>query len=117
MTTESDVLNLPLQPAFPEIDIFSEYDYYRINKSAKVLRAVNHKFRQLVIKTIHENKRLTVTQLFVNLRVEQSVVSQHLAVLRKVGIVSTEREGKFIFYTINPSRVKEIKDYSEKLVG
>ena len=68
---------------------FEEIDYLRIKKAALVLRALNHKLRQLIIKTIHEHKRITVTELYVKLRLEQSVASQHLAILRKADIVST----------------------------
>ena len=81
------------------------------------LRSLNHKLRQQVIKTIHENKRITVTQLYIKLRLEQSVASQHLAILRKAGIVSTERDGKFIFYTINSSRIEAINEFAKNLVG
>jgi DNA-binding transcriptional ArsR family regulator len=82
-----------------------------------VLRSLNHKLRQQVIKTIHENKRLTVTQLYVKLRLEQSVASQHLAILRKAGIVATERDGKFIYYTINFPRIESINQFVKNLVG
>src|SRR5450432_4862963 len=88
-----------------ETDNFPDIDYHNIKKSAMVLRSLNHKLRQQVINTIHENKRLTVTQVYVKLRLEQSVASQHLAILRKAGIVSTQREGKFIYYAINASRI------------
>ena len=94
-----------------EIDILSQIEYHSIKKAAMVLRAINHKLRQQLIKTIHENKRLTVTQLYVKLRLEQSVASQHLAVLRKAGIVSSERDGKNIFYMFNPSRIEEINEF------
>ena len=100
-----------------ETDNFPDIDYHNIKKSAMVLRSLNHKLRQQVIKTIHENNRLTVTQLYVKLRLEQSVASQHLAILRKAGIVSTERDGKFIFYTINPSRIESINELVKNLVG
>ena len=60
---------------------------------------------------------LTVTQLYVKLRLEQSVASQHLAILRKAGIVSTQRDGKFIFYTINFSRIEAINEFVKSLVG
>jgi len=99
-----------------EIDNLSQIDYHSIKKAVMVLRAINHKLRQQVIKTIHENKRLTVTRLYVKLRLEQSVASQHLAILRKAGIVSTERDGKNIFYMINPSRIKEINEFVKNLV-
>lgn len=87
-----------------------DIDYYNIIKAAKVLRALNHKIRQEIIKTIHNKKRITVTQLYVQLRIEQSVASQHLAILRKARIVSTKREGKFIFYAVNSSRIETINE-------
>lgn len=92
-------------------------DYYNIKKAALVLRSLNHKLRQQIIKTIFETQKLTVTQLYVKLRLEQSVASQHLAILRKAGIVKTERDGKFIFYSINPSRIESINDFVKKLIG
>ena len=75
-----------------------DIDNHIIRRAAMVLRALNHKLRQEIIAIIQENKRLTVTQLYVKLRLEQSVASQHLSILRKAGVVSTERDGKFIFY-------------------
>jgi len=95
----------------------NESDYLRIKKAAMVLRALNHKLRQQIIKTIHDHKRITVTELYVKLRLEQSVASQHLAILRKADIVSTVREGKFIFYTINAERISHINDFVKNLVG
>lgn len=94
-----------------------ESDYLKIKKAALVLRALNHKLRQQIIKTIHDHKRITVTELYVKLRLEQSVASQHLAILRKADIVSTVREGKFIFYTINEGRIQEINEFVQNLVG
>lgn len=94
-----------------------ESDYLRIKKAALVLRALNHKLRQQIIKTIHDQKRITVTELYVKLRLEQSVASQHLAILRKAEIVSTVREGKFIFYTINEERIKAINEFVKNIVG
>ena len=100
-----------------EIDNLLDIDYYNIKKAAMVFRSLNHTLRQQAIKTIHENKRITVTELYVKLRLEQSVASQHLAILRKAGIVLTLRDGKFIYYSINYSRIKEINLYSKNLVG
>jgi len=103
--------------AVPLIDDPPGIDYHNIKKATLVLRALNHRLRQQVIKTIHENKRLTVTQLFVKLRLEQSVTSQHLAILRNAGIVSTERDGKFILYTINFPRIEGINEFVKNLVA
>lgn len=94
-----------------------ESDYLKIKKAALVLRALNHKLRQQIIKTIYDHKRITVTELYVKLRLEQSVASQHLAILRKAEIVSTVREGKFIFYAINESRIADINQFVKSIVG
>jgi ArsR family transcriptional regulator, virulence genes transcriptional regulator len=114
----SDPMNsLNITAPVEEIDNLPDIDYYNIKKAAMVLRTLNHNLRQQVIKTIDDNKRISVTQLYVKLRLEQSVASQHLAILRKAGIVSTERDGKFIFYTINSFRIEAINEFVKKLVG
>ncbi len=92
-------------------------DYNALKKAALVLRALNHKLRQQLLKLIEEEKKITVTEIYVRLRLEQSVASQHLAILRKAGIVNTERDGKFIFYTVNFKRLDEINQFVKDLVG
>jgi DNA-binding transcriptional ArsR family regulator len=103
--------------AVEEMDNLADIDYHNIKKAALVLRSLNHKLRQQMLITLNESNRLTVTQLYVKLRLEQSVASQHLAILRKAGIVVTEREGKFIFYTINPARIAAINQYSKDILS
>ena len=92
-------------------------NYYNVKKTVMVLRALNHKLRQQIIKIIYENEKLAVTEIYVKLRLEQSVASQHLAILRRAGIVLTKREGKFIYYTINKQRVEAIDEFVRKLVS
>ena len=82
-----------------------------------ILRALNHKLRQQLLRLIDEQQKITVTEIYVNLRLEQSVVSQHLAILRRAGIVLTRREGKFIFYSLNYKRLREINGFVEQLVS
>lgn len=92
-------------------------DYYNVKKAALILRALNHKLRQQLLKLIEEEKKITVTEIYVRLRLEQSVASQHLAILRKAGIVITERQGKFIYYLINYNRIDEISRIVNELVA
>ena len=49
------------------------------------------------------------------LRLEQSVASQHLAILRRAGVVVTERQGKFIYYTVDKERINHISRLVEEL--
>ena len=113
MTLSDPIQSSNIREPVQETGNLPEIDYHNIKKGAMVLRALNHKLRQQVIKTIHENKRLTVTQLYVKLRLEQSVASPHLAILRKVGIVSTEGEGK-IFFFFNFSLIEAINEFVKK---
>lgn len=92
-------------------------DFLHLKKAALVLRSMNHKLRQQMIKLLDENKRMTVTEIYVKLRLEQSVASQHLAILRRAGIVMTQRDGKFIYYAVNYPRVAEVNNFVEDLVG
>ncbi|MFN8283060.1 MAG: metalloregulator ArsR/SmtB family transcription factor [Chitinophagales bacterium] len=96
----------------PELKI----DYQILRKSVMVLRAVNHKLRQEMIKIIEAEGKITVTELYIRLRLEQSVASQHLALLRRAGVVITTREGKFIYYSVDKSRIKEISRLLQELV-
>lgn len=90
-------------------------DYRSLRKGVLVLRAVNHKLRQNVVFLLDEHSRLTVTEIYVKLRLEQSVASQHLAILRRAGVVNTEREGKYIFYSLNHDRIAEIAGLVDEL--
>jgi ArsR family transcriptional regulator, virulence genes transcriptional regulator len=89
-------------------DAVVKVDFINLKKAAMILRALNHKLRQQIVRILDEHKKLTVTELYIQLRLEQSVASQHLAILRRAGIVKTERDGKFIHYTINPERIGDI---------
>ena len=92
-------------------------NYYNVKKASLVLRSLNHKLRQQILKIIYESDKLAVTEIYVKLRLEQSVASQHLAILRKAGIVTTKREGKFIYYTINKQRIEAIDEFVRNLVS
>ncbi len=92
-------------------------DFVSLKKGAMILRALNHKLRQQIVRLIDEKKRITVTEIYINLRLEQSVASQHLAILRRAGIVKTDREGKFIYYSINTARIDQIMKCVDELIA
>jgi len=91
-------------------------DYVAVKNAAMTLRAINHKLRQQIVKLLEENKRMNVTDIYVKLRLEQSVASQHLAILRRANIVVTERDGKFIHYALNHARIAAVAKFVNELV-
>ncbi len=92
-------------------------DYAELRKAVLVLRAVNHKLRQRIIDLLEEGDSMTVTDIYIKLRLEQSVASQHLAILRRAGVVNTERQGKFINYSLNRDRLAQISRLVEDLTA
>jgi DNA-binding transcriptional ArsR family regulator len=50
------------------------------------------------------------------MRLEQSVASQHLAILRRAGIVLPERDGKFMHYKLNIERLQIINQMINDLL-
>lgn len=78
-----------------------------ILKNTKLrVRALYHPLRQRILEVIKSNKnRICVTDIYVKLRIEQSVASQHLAILRNQGFVKTEREGKTIWYSVDDAAI------------
>lgn len=92
-------------------------DFVSLKKGAMILRSLNHKLRQQIIKLVDEKQRITVTEIYVHLRLEQSVASQHLAILRRAGILKTTREGKFIYYSISTLRIQQIIKCVDELIA
>jgi DNA-binding transcriptional ArsR family regulator len=82
--------------------------YPDLRKVVLILRAIGHDLRKHIIDLLRKNETMNVTDIYVKLRVEQSVASQHLAILRKAGIVITKRNGKFIHYSLNNARLAEV---------
>ncbi len=92
-------------------------DYAELRKAVLVLRAINHKLRQRIVDLLEENGSMTVTDIYIKLRLEQSVASQHLAILRRAGVVITERQGKFINYSLDKDRLAQISELVEELAA
>lgn len=92
-----------------------DLNYSDLRQALLTLRAIDHEIRQNIIKVLQRNESMTVTEIFVALRIEQSVASQHLAVLRKAGVVFSERHGKFIHYSLNEEKLSEIARLVENL--
>ena len=104
---------IPETVSGPELKI----DTLDIKKAAIILRSVNHKLRQMMLKYIGEKEQVTVTEIFEHLLLEQAVASQQLAILRRTGFVKTKREGKFIYYSVNRQRLLDLNKFVTELLG
>lgn len=92
-------------------------DVLSLKRALLILRAANHPLRQRMLQLLHQSKKLTVTELYIKLRLEQSVASQHLAILRKAGLVATVQAGKHRIYSVNYGRLEEVQRVARQLLS
>lgn len=76
---------------------------------AEVLKILGHPTRLRIISELIDSDK-TVSELWHLVGVSQSLVSQHLAVLRRSGIIKSVRRGNTVYYSVtNPFVVKILK--------
>jgi DNA-binding transcriptional ArsR family regulator len=72
----------------------------RLSVASEILRALTHPLRLKILEFIDKHESINVNKIYNTLKLEQSITSQHLRILRNAGLVTTEREGKFIHYRV-----------------
>lgn len=75
---------------------------------SKVFRALNHDLRLKIIKMINDKNEVNVNVIYGTLKIEQSVASQHLKILRDADLLKSRRESKKIYYSLNEFRLKQV---------
>lgn len=68
-------------------------------QAEQLLKLLANKHRLLILCSL-QNKELSVSELNGYIGLAQSALSQHLATLRKAGIVATRRDKQTIFYRV-----------------
>lgn len=77
----------------------------QLEVAAGILRALTHPLRMKILAFIDQNDKINVNKIYNSLGLEQSITSQHLRILRTADLVVPQRDGKFIFYSINYPRM------------
>lgn len=77
------------------------------DEAVAVLKAMGSQNRLLLLCQLLEGER-SVNELADALELAQSVVSQHLSLLRRDGLVLGRREGQSIYYDIRDERVRTL---------
>ena len=75
--------------------------------AARLLKALANAARLQVLCALVEGE-LSVGQINENVALSQSALSQHLAVLRREGLVSTRRCGQTIYYALAGQAVRQV---------
>lgn len=70
----------------------------QLERASAMLKAIAHPVRIAILGFLDEGKRLTVTEIHELLKLEQSVTSHHLGILKDKGVLSSKRDGKNTYY-------------------
>lgn len=74
-------------------------------KAVVLLKAMANERRLQILCLLHNNE-LSVGELCNKLELSQSALSQHLAWLRRDGLVETRKEAQTVYYTLSSEEVK-----------
>jgi DNA-binding transcriptional ArsR family regulator len=77
---------------------------------ADIFRALSDGTRRAVLDRLAGGER-SVSQIASELPVSQPAVSQHLAALKAAGLVGERREGRRVFYRIEPEGLAPVIDW------
>lgn len=79
----------------------SSKDYRVLEQKAEVLKAISHPVRLCILRGLVLNGPSSVGKMTICLNIPQATVSQHLAKMKAVGIMSGNRQGTKVIYKLN----------------
>ena len=71
------------------------------NLDSKFFRSLGEPVRQELLKYLLMNGRSDIGTIAQHLPQDRSVISRHLQLMQKTGILNCEKEGRFMYYSIN----------------
>ena len=77
------------------------------DEASGLLKSLANRHRLIIVCQLTEKER-SVGELAALLKVRDSTVSQHLALLRKDGLVTARRDGQTIWYSIGSPQAREL---------
>ena len=83
-------------------------DITKLEMAASKLRAIAHPMRIAIIDLLNEKPKMSVTEIYSKLDIEQASASHHLNILKNKGVLVSKREGKKIFYALKSVTLTEI---------
>jgi DNA-binding transcriptional ArsR family regulator len=85
-----------------------DLDIVKLEAASSKLRAMAHPMRIAIIDLLKDERRLSVTEIYERLNIEQAAASHHLNILKSKGVLISKRDGKKIFYALKHKAVTDI---------
>lgn len=88
-----------------------------IHQANFLIKSVHNPTRQGIMTCLLRGGSFSVYELCDMLSVEQSMMSQHLSILRRANLVNTKRKGKFIYYSMNEKNLVLMMQYIKNMAS
>lgn len=85
-------------------------------ESKEILKALSDNVRFDIILLLATGKKC-VCEIYESLKLKQSIVSHHLGVLKENDLVTSDKDGKWVYYTINRKRIEELQKVLTKIIA
>jgi len=86
----------------------TEQSIIKLEKVAGRLRAIAHPVRLAIINMLTQSAKMSVTEIYLKLDIEQAAASHHLNIMKNKGILEAKRDGKKIFYSLRNKTLSDI---------
>lgn len=73
----------------------------------EVFKALSDKTRRKILELLKEEDR-TAGEIAEYFNITKASISHHLSILKQANLISDEREGQFIYYSLNTSIFEEV---------
>lgn len=83
---------------------------------AEFFRTLGHPIRVRVVGLLKDGE-MTVGQLQAELGIDSSGASQHLAAMRRAGILEARKEGTSVHYSVRDPRVFQLMESARQVIG
>ena len=83
---------------------------------AKILKAMAHPARLLVLDELSKNGERCVCELTEMIGSDMSTVSRHLAQLKQAGLIDDEKRGQMVFYRLRVQCAMDFFDCIESVI-
>lgn len=84
---------------------------------ANLFKGLAHPLRIRILEILSAAPEVSVTQMLDDMGLEASHLSQHLAVLRRYGLVVSERRASVVFYSLAYPQVSELLRVARTLLA
>lgn len=88
-----------------------------LTEAAECLRILAHPNRLQIVQLLLTGKNYSVNEIADTCELAQPVTSDHLRLMQRCGFLSSERDGRTVYYSITEPHLKDIMGCIQKRFG